>query len=91
MSSDAAGAVRKKQAQKLLQKLCWQREEVGDSWPDSRVVTAQLGKEERRQLHGIRVWPGCSHPVSPKLWFSLFPRCTTPSKGYSVTSAGLAI
>lgn len=89
MSCDAAGAVRKKQAQKLLQKLCQLL--LGNSWPDNRVVTAQLGKEKRRQLHGIRVWPGCSHPVSPKLWFSLFPRCTTPSKGYSVTSAGLAI
>lgn len=87
MSSDAAGAERKKRAQKPLQKLCWQREEMGDSWPDSRVVTAQLAKKKE----GIRVWPGYSQPVSPKLEFPSFPRCTTPSKGYSVTLAGLAI
>lgn len=42
------------------------REEVGNSWPNSRVVTAHLVKEERRQPHGIRLWPGYSQPVSSK-------------------------
>lgn len=85
MSCDAAGVVRKKKAQKPLQKLCWQREEVDNSWLDSKVVIAQWSKEERQLLHGIRVWPGYSQPISPKLWFPSFPRCKTPSKGYSAT------